>query len=238
VKKTAALLLLSSVVTWSQSPPPSTSTNKPSAPPRAFVYKASASSAPAARLTGGSRGSGDELVRLDVLAPDQTGLTTQEQPKLYWYQSKASPRSLEVTLLEPNQVKPLLQIKAEHADKAGIQQVNLADHGVKLRVGVEYRWVVALISDRENRSTDLVASGFIKRVEPSPELKEKIAKAPPTELPAIYAEAGIWHDALSNVSKLVESKGDGDAWRVLRADMLRQVGLAKVADEEVLLAKK
>jgi len=40
--------------------------------------------APATRLTGGSRGSGDATITLDVLAPDETGLTTQEQPSLFW----------------------------------------------------------------------------------------------------------------------------------------------------------
>src|SRR5690242_10478363 len=44
--------------------------------------------APSVRLTGGSRGIGDSSITLDVLAPDDVGLTTQEQPSLFWYQSK------------------------------------------------------------------------------------------------------------------------------------------------------
>jgi hypothetical protein len=63
-------------------------------------------------VTGGSRGSGDSTITLDVLAPDETGLTTQEQPSLLWYQSKPAPAKFELTLLEENKPKPLLQVKA------------------------------------------------------------------------------------------------------------------------------
>src|SRR5258708_39939993 len=54
--------------------------------PTLVIYRAAPGAAPAARGTGGSRGSGDAAVRLDVLAPDETGLTTEEQPSLFWYQ--------------------------------------------------------------------------------------------------------------------------------------------------------
>lgn len=199
--------------------------DKSTTPPRAIVYKAAAGSAPAARVTGGSRGSGDTAVRLDVLAPDETGLTTLEQPSLFWYQSKPATASFELTLLEEGKAKPVLQMKTNRAGQAGIQRLKLSDQKVKLQPGVEYRWVVALIVDAKNRSKDLVASGFIKRIEPSQELQEKLAKASPNERAAIYAEAGIWHDALAALSDLVEAQPENQAFREQRADLLRQVGL-------------
>src|SRR5580765_3571728 len=51
-------------------------------------FRPATSGAPSVRVTGGSRGAGDTSITLDVLAPDETGLTTQEQPSLLWYQSK------------------------------------------------------------------------------------------------------------------------------------------------------
>jgi hypothetical protein len=199
-------------------------------PPRKIVYKAAAGAAPAVRLTGGSRGAGDELVRLDVLAPDETGLTTQEQPSLFWYQSRPAQAGLELTLLEEGKVQPLLQVKMDRASQAGIQRVKLADHGVKLQLDVEYRWVVALVLDRANRSKDLVASGFIKRVRPSGDLEAKLSRATPAERPAVYAEEGIWHDALTGISELAEAHPNTEVYREQRADLLRQAGLALAAD--------
>ena len=209
---------------------------KPAAPPL-VVYKAAKGSAPAARVTGGSRGSGDLAITLDVLAPDDTGLTTQEQPSLFWYQSKPAQARFELTLIEPGTTKPVLQVKVDRAASAGIQRLRLSDHGVKLTPGVEYQWVVALVTDPNNRSSDLVASGFIKRMEPTAELKAKVAGAAPDNLPAIYAEAGIWHDALSSLSDLIEAQPDNAALRAERADLLRQVGLKAAAAAEATPAK-
>jgi hypothetical protein len=195
----------------------------------AVVYKFAKGSAPSARVTGGSRGSGDATVTLDVLAPDETGLTTEEQPSLFWYQSKPAKARFELTLTEDEKTKPVFQVNVDRASKAGIQRLRLADQGVKLALGVEYKWVVALVTDPNNRSTDLVASGFIKRIEPSPELKAKIAGASASSVPTIYAEAGIWHDAVGSLSDQIEAQPDNKALVAARADLLCQVGLKAAA---------
>ena len=110
--------------------------------------------APSVRLTGGSRGTGDSTITLDVLAPDDAGLTTQEQPSLFWFQSKPANAKFELTLLQENKVKPLVQVTAERSLSAGIQRLRLSDHGVKLSPGVEYQWVVALLpTPRTGRET-------------------------------------------------------------------------------------
>ena len=207
-------------------------------PPQQVIYRPAAKSAPSVRVTGGSRGSGDATITLDVLAPDETGLTTQEQPSLFWYQSKPAEAKFELTLLEENKVKPLLQVKVERSSKAGIQRIKLSEHGVKLAPNIEYQWVVALVTDPDNRSSDLVASGVIKRIEPSAELKAKLAGASPTAAPGIYAEAGIWHDALAALSDLIDAQPDNKALRQARADLLAQVGLKAAASSEGALTRK
>src|SRR5438105_2014654 len=74
------------------------------------------------RVSGGSRGSGDSTITLDVLAPDDIGITTQEQPSLFWYQSKPAAAKFELTLLEDNKPKPILQVGVERSTRAGIQR--------------------------------------------------------------------------------------------------------------------
>jgi hypothetical protein len=189
-------------------------------------------------VTGGSRGNGDSTITLDVLAPDETGLTTQEQPSLLWYQSKPAQAKFELTLLEENKPKPLLQVKANGNGRAGVQRIKLSDHNVKIAPGVEYQWVVALVTDPDNRSSDLVASGVIKRVEASADLKGKIAGATPSTLPGVYAEAGIWYDALSVLTDEIEADPGNKSLRDTRADLLRQVGLKAAAEADGTLAKK
>ena len=208
--------------------------SRPAASPASSVRfrPQTAGTATSVRVTGGSRGAGDAAVTLDVLAPDDIGTTTQEQPSLFWFQSRPKDARFELTLLQEKKVKPLVQVKGDRASNAGIQRLKLSDHGVKLIPGVEYQWVVALVTDPENRSTDLVASGVIKRVEPGPALKEKLSQATPASRAGIYAEAGIWYDALAALSDQIEARPEDKSLRRTRADLLRQVGLNTAAQTE------
>lgn len=238
-----SLLFPNSIQAADSSTKPVTASVKPAdssaaAPNSAVRFRPGSSGAPSVRVTGGSRGSGDSTITLDVLAPDETGLTTQEEPSLLWYQSKPAPAKFELTLLEENKPKPLLQVKANGNGQAGIQRIKLSDHHVKITPGVEYQWVVALVTDADNRSSDLVASGVIKRVEASADLKGKVGSATLATLPGVYAEAGIWYDALSALTDQIEADPGNKTLRETRADLLRQVGLKAAAEADGALAKK
>ena len=201
-------------------------------------FRPATSGAPSVRVTGGSRGTGDTTITLDVLAPDEIGVTTQEQPSLFWYQSKPAQAKFELTLLQENKVKPLIQVQVERSTKAGIQRLKLSDHGARLTPGVEYQWVVALVTDPENRSSDLVASGVIKRVEATADLKEKISKAGLESRAGLYAEAGIWYDALAVLSDQIDAQPDNKSLRETRSDLLSQVGLKAAAGTDGAPIKK
>lgn len=229
-----AVVLLSGLSTFAQ---PAAQKGTASAAP-AVRFRPITTGAPSVRVTGGSRGTGDTTITLDVLAPDEIGVTTQEQPSLFWYQSKPAQAKFELTLLQENKVKPLIQVMVERSTKAGIQRLKLSDHGAKLTPGVEYQWVVALVTDPDNRSSDLVASGVIKRMEPAADLKQKITKATPESLAGIYAEAGIWYDALAVLSDQIEARPDDKSLRESRSDLLSQVGLKAAAGSESASIKK
>src|SRR6185369_9494235 len=88
-------------------------------------FRPATTGAPSVRVTGGSRGTGDSSITLDVLAPDEIGVTTQEQPSLFWFQSKPADAKFELTLLQDNKVKPIVQVMVERSTKAGIQRLKL-----------------------------------------------------------------------------------------------------------------
>ena len=62
------------------------------------------------------------------------------------------------SLIDADGIDPLLEVEAGGGEVAGIQQLNLGDHGVSLQPGVSYQWSVALVTDADSRATDLVAS--------------------------------------------------------------------------------
>jgi len=212
--------------------------DKPGSPVSAPVYKPPARGTPAVRVTGATRSGGGLDTTLDVLAPNHVGLTTQEQPALFWYQSQPSRARFELAVTEEGKFKPLINVKIEEAAKAGVQELKLTDQHVKLSPDVEYQWVVALVTDPDNRSKDLIASGIIKRIAPSDELKAKLAKGPKTEWPAIYAQEGLWYDAIQTLSDLIAAEPDNKVLHAQRAALLEQVGLKNPATYDQKLAAK
>ena len=205
--------------------------------PKAPVYRPLTPDGPKVRVDGHVRGTGDAALTLTVLAPEHVGLTTKEQPSLYWFQSKTANSHLEVTVTEEKAIKPLLEARFETASN-GVQRVRLSDYNVRLAEGVEYRWSVAMVLDPENRSKDIVASGVIKRVKPTEKLLKRLRDAPAPELPYIYADEGVWYDSLESLSELVDARPQDAKLHEIRAVYFMQVGLPDAAMQDMQFAGK
>lgn len=201
------------------------------------IYRPPKRGAPALRVGGSSRGEGcsrggGEGPSLSVLAPDHIGLTVQEQPSLYWFLSAATGCPIEVTLTDDQTIHPLIEARLPAPIQPGVQRIQLADYGVRLAVGVPYRWYVALILDPENRSKDIIAGGAIERVALPEALRVRLAGAGKTQMPHLYAEAGLWYDALTSISELIDATPTDPLLRQRRAALLDQVALPDIAAED------
>jgi hypothetical protein len=186
------------------------------------------------RVGGGSRGGTDDGLSVEVLVPDQVALTVQAQPSLYWYQSKEAKTLCEVTITEPKNPKPLISLTSASPTPAGIHAIRLTKFNVKLKPNVLYRWSVAVIVDPQNRSQDIIADGVIKRIDPSPDLVSKLSQASEQDKPALYAENGIWYDALQAISDQIDHAPQDASLRQERNDLLKQVGMDGVAMDTTL----
>jgi hypothetical protein len=199
-------------------------------------YRPLVPDAPKVRVGGRVRGTDDALLTLTVLAPEHVGLTTQAQPCLYWYQSKATKARFELTILERKSVNPLLEVGFQNAPENAIQSVCLAKYNIELKTGVEYRWTVSMVVDPENRSKDIIASGMIKRVEPPATLKNRLAVAGADDKPYVFADEGIWYDSLDALSKLIDGKPSDKKLHEARAVYFMQAGLPEAARHELTMA--
>ena len=200
-----------------------------------IVYRDPFVGAPLMRVDGCTRGVDDALLTLTVLAPEHVGLTIQEQPTLYWYQSRAANTRFELTILEGDRENALLEVRMESVPTDGIQKFRLSEHGIKLKVGIEYRWTVAMVIDAENRSRDVVASGVIKRVAAPETLAPRLAKNP-QDAAFIYADEGIWYDSLTSLSDLIDQQPRAQKLHELRGIYFLQAGLKNAAEFEMRLA--
>lgn len=195
------------------------------------AYKPPLRGAPAGRIGGGTRGATErESFSLLVLAPDHVGYTTQDQPCLYWFISKTTIYPIEVTVTERHAVKPLVEKLLKAPEQAGIQSVCLADHDVRLRPNVPYKWFVTLVTNAEQRSKDILAGGIIEMMTPPETLSARLKSAESGRAPFIYAEEGFWYDALGEISRMIEASPKDADLRQQRASLLEQVGLSEAAE--------
>jgi hypothetical protein len=195
------------------------------------TYKPPLRGAPLTRVGGGTRGVGNVLA-VNVLAPGETGYTTQEKPTIYWFASQPVDQPVEITITSTESLqdaaKPVLEITLQPPIAKGIHAFRLADHNIALKPGVEYQWFVAVVSNPAQRSNDVLAGGTIKRVTDSP-VQAQVKQASPAQLPSLYAEAGIWYDAIDQLSTQISANQSNRQLRERRAALLEQVGLKEAA---------
>jgi hypothetical protein len=215
--------------------PDATSPNKQKVDTGVPVYKPPQRGTPDGTRGGGTRGGGtrgggvrgtDQAFTVSVLAPKDMGMTTQDQPTLYWFLSKSISKPIEFTLVDDRTNKTVLETTIKPPFNAGIQRIRLTDYGVRLGPG-RYEWTVALVLDPERRSQDIGAGGWLE-----------VAQGPkpsPNGTPDYRALAGegLWYDAVATLSDLIDASPNDSTLRNHRASLLKQVGLVDAAEFEM-----
>lgn len=178
---------------------------------------------------GGVRGSGRQA-SLHLLAPDHVGLTWSEQPTLYWYLPEPSSTLIEITLRDGSSVKPLLEFQVPPPARAGVHAVRLADHQARLTPEKTYQWFVSIVPDPARRSRDFSANASIRRSDPPEAARAKLRLASEQHGEVfVYADNGVWYDAIDSVSSRIDAAPDDPEPRDQRAALLDQVGLSEIA---------
>jgi hypothetical protein len=95
--------------------------------------------------------------------------------------------------------------------------------------GVLYQWFVALIPDSTQRSEDVLSGGTIERIVRPDALRAAQQQASEAVPPRLYAEAGLWYDALAAISEHIAETPYEPALRQQRAALFEQVGLLDAA---------
>ena len=202
-------------------------------PMAAITYNAPLRGAPATRVGGGTRSAATKSVQLSVLAPSDTGYTTRDKPTIYWYVSETLQKPVELTITSNESLeaasKPAFELTLQPPIARGVHALSLEQHGVVLKPGVEYQWFVALVGNVAQRSNDVIAGGTIKRVAETDSVRSRVKEASLASRPALYASAGIWYDAVDELSRLITAQPENRELRAQRAALLEQVGLTEAA---------
>ena len=187
-----------------------------------IIWKPPVDGAPAQRVAGGVRGN-VALPRPTALVPEQLGLTSRAAPSLFWHLDGAPPEGVRLffTLAELQGGKPVKEMELQAPSGVGIQRLRLTEHDIELTSNRPYTWTIALVSDMNDRSRDIVTRGSIER-----------RPWPPgwTQDAAHFAAFGYWYDALETLSNRLAAQPDDAIARAQRRSLLEQAQLQIATD--------
>jgi len=103
-----------------------------------------------------------------------------------------------------------------------------------LEVGKKYTWVFSLVCDPEDRAGDRVERGVIRRVELSADILGELENADPRRKTFIYAENGIWQEALSNLAAARRANPNEPVFKSDWESLLDSVRLREIAQEPIV----
>ena len=188
--------------------------------PSTITYQAPTPDQPGLRIDGES--SNTQFPSVFVLAPNHVGLTSQEQPALYWYISQDAHYPMDVMIAEEGHFDALLDIRLLPPLQAGIHELRLKDYGITLLPEVPYRWTVRLSNPQGSENP--TASGAIQRIN-----TQTGASTSLTSSPESYSQKGQWYDALAALQTLIQDNPGNADLLTQRASLLKHVGLTEAA---------
>jgi len=181
-----------------------------------------------------------ETIRLPLtiapLVPQSPGLTVTDQPTLYWYMSYWWKGDIELTLNEFGASEPVIEhlIKRSDCDENInddlICHLRLVDYDVHLKPDKDYEWFIFIVMDPEQRTSDWLASGFIRYTKPSKQLTESLKLSSLEQQYQVYKQKVLWYDAIDYLSVQIVKSHNNQALRKELATWIKQVEMPLVAD--------
>ncbi|MEG4278220.1 DUF928 domain-containing protein [Microcoleus sp. MON1_C1] len=173
---------------------------------------------------------------LTALMPtNKMGRTVSDYPTFFFYLPKTEAESAEFILKDPSG-KQIYKQDVTISNLSGVIGVNIpANQNLPpLEVGNSYTWDFTVICDSQDRSSDQIERGTVKRVEISADIRSKLEQADPRQKTVIYAENGIWQDALSTLAAARQANPNDAELAADWESLLDAVTLGKIAKEPIV----
>ncbi|MGQ4648720.1 DUF928 domain-containing protein [Lyngbya aestuarii] len=161
------------------------------------------------------------------------GLTAAERPIFWFYvpEPLTPTRSFEFVLEDKqgNQVYKTSFMRS--GDFSGVIGIELPPTVEPLEVGKMYHWEFKLYL---NRNLPIAVDGVVQRVALQSAVASKLEQATALQKPDIYAENGIWYDALTSLAELRCQNPEDSQLLAKWTKLLQDVDLAAIAQEPII----
>ena len=164
------------------------------------------------------------------------GQTTLEHPSWFFYvpYTKDSRYVVEFVLQDQDS-NEVYQKAIALPDKPGVIRVSLPTTAPALALDKQYRWFFTISSDREKNSPPTFVEGVIQRVQLSPAVVKELQTTELLKRYAIYAQNGIWYEALTILAQLHQKNPKDVALQTEWQNLLGSIHLDDIAAEPIFL---
>ncbi|HLO84418.1 MAG TPA: DUF928 domain-containing protein [Nostocaceae cyanobacterium] len=168
-----------------------------------------------------------------LIPKNKLGLTISERPTFFWY-TPESPAKTAQFVLKNQDNKIIYETTLSLPNQSGIMGFTLPINQPALEENKTYRWDLILICDEDDFSNNPRINGWVERVQPDTPLSQALEKADFRKFPGIYAEAGIWHEALISLVELRLTEPNNLTNQINWRQFLKSVGLQDLASEPLV----
>jgi hypothetical protein len=175
-------------------------------------------------------------VSLTALVPkNKIGRTVSDYPTFFFYLPQTDAELAEL-ILEDESGNLIYQQDLTIKNLSGVIGVSIpANTNVPpLEVGKSYTWKFTVVCDAEDRASDQLETGIVRRVELSADILSQLDQADPRLKTFIYAENGIWQDALSTLAAARLANPNDRVFQTDWERLLDSVTLGEIAKEPIV----
>lgn len=169
-----------------------------------------------------------------LLPPSQIGLTFNSHPTFFWYVPQSSAKTAQFLLMTQDDSQVVYETTLTLPAKAGIVSFTLPDTVKPLDVGQRYHWFLTIHCNTVDRNSNPNTEGWVERTAPSAGLSEKIQQTTARDLPALYADQGIWYEALTSLAQLRQANPTDASLITSWERLLRSAGLGTLAPAPIV----
>ncbi|MFN6568357.1 DUF928 domain-containing protein [Dendronalium sp. ChiSLP03b] len=166
------------------------------------------------------------------------GLTTETNPTLWFYVPYANNSAYATEfVLQDQQRNPIYQKAIVLPERPGVIGISLPANALQLTVDKQYRWFLNVNCKQQQPSPPIYVEGVIKRVNLNQAITKQLKTATPLQQFAIYAQNGIWHEALTTLAQLRQKNPQDEALEAEWRKLLTSISLDDVATKPILPGK-
>jgi len=159
---------------------------------------------------------------------DNPALMVDSNPKFFIYLPKTAAKKAEFVLKDESR-KDVYRKSFSLSGEAGIIEVQLPPN-TSLQIGKKYNWYFTMFCNPQDRGQSVFINAWSQKTELDSALAAKIQQAAPEKCANLYAQNGIWHEAVAILAEERRKKPNdpalADEWKKL----LESAGVQKIGD--------